>query len=154
MCINAQNIRKDSMRKEENEESIVCMCVCGIVTGNAVSIDLCNQIMSFDSDEEVERLVTKIMDVYGLPNRFIIGPCPRIPSAVATVDKKGAPAILYNPDFLKKIKVFSFTASDLPTESEDWGVLLVFAHEIGHHLCNHITSPHPDLTQRDMELED
>ena len=25
----------------------------------------------------------------------------------------------------------------------------VFAHEIGHHLCNHITSPHPDLTQRE-----
>ena len=121
--------------------------------GNAVSSDLCNQIMSFESDEEVERLVTKIMDVYGLPNRFIIGPCPRVPNAVATVDKKGAPAILYNPDFLKKIKGFSFTASDLPTDSEDWGVLLVFAHEIGHHLCNHITSPHPDLTQRDMELE-
>ena len=121
--------------------------------GNAVSSDLCNQIRSFESDEEVERLVTKIMDVYGLPNRFIIGPCPRVPNAVATVDKKGAPAILYNPDFLKKIKGFSFTASDLPTESEDWGVLLVFAHEIGHHLCNHITSPHPDLTQRDMELE-
>jgi sulfatase modifying factor 1 len=123
------------------------------IYGNAVSSDLCNQIMSFESDEEVERLVTKIMDVYGLPNRFIIGPCPRVPNAVATVDKNGAPAILYNPDFLKKVKVFSFTASDLPTESEDWGVLLVFAHEIGHHLCNHITSPHPDLTQRDMELE-
>ena len=33
------------------------------IYGNAVSSDLCNQIMSFESDEEVERLVTKIMDV-------------------------------------------------------------------------------------------
>ena len=84
---------------------------------------------------------------------YIVGPCSRVSNCVATKDDKGRPYILYNPDFLKKIKVFSFTGSDLPTESEDWSVLLVLAHEIGHHLNNHVTNPHPDLTSRDMELK-
>jgi formylglycine-generating enzyme required for sulfatase activity len=61
--------------------------------------------------------------------------------------------ILYNPDFLKKVKRFSFTESDLPSDEENWSVLLVLAHEIGHHLNNHITNPHPDMKQREMELE-
>ena len=120
--------------------------------GNSVSSDLCNQLQ-FDSDKEVTRLVTKILGIYNLDNAYIVGPCSRVSNCVATKDDKGRPYILYNPDFLKKLKVFSFTGSDLPTESEDWGVLLVLSHEIGHHLNNHVTNPHPDLTSRDMELK-
>ena len=122
------------------------------IYGNAVSSDLCNQLQ-FNSDKEVERLVTRILEVYNLDNAYIVGACSRVDNCVATKDDKGKPYILYNPDFLKKIKVFSFTGSDMPTETEDWGVLLVLAHEIGHHLNNHVTNPHPDLTSRDMELK-
>jgi formylglycine-generating enzyme required for sulfatase activity len=122
------------------------------IYGNKVSSELCDQ-MEFDTDEEVQRLVTKLLEVYNLHNRYIIGPCSRVSNCVATRDERGRPYILYNPAFLDKIKVFSFTETDLPTAAEDWAVLLVLAHEIGHHLNNHIINPHPDLTKRDMELE-
>ena len=122
------------------------------IYGNKVSSELCDQ-MEFDTDKEVQRLVTKLLEAYNLPNRYIIGPCSRVSNCVATRDERGRPYILYNPAFLDKIKVFSFTETDLPTAAEDWAVLLVLAHEIGHHLNNHIINPHPDLTKRDMELE-
>jgi uncharacterized protein (TIGR02145 family) len=122
------------------------------IYGNKVSSELCDQ-MEFDTDKEVQRLVTKLLEVYNLPNRYIIGPCSRVSNCVATRDERGRPYILYNPAFLDKIKVFAFTETDLPTAAEDWAVLLVLAHEIGHHLNNHIINPHPDLTKRDMELE-
>jgi formylglycine-generating enzyme required for sulfatase activity len=122
------------------------------IYGNKVSSELCDQ-MEFDTDEEVQRLVTKLLEAYNLPNRYIIGPCSRVSNCVATRDERGRPYILYNPAFLDKIKVFAFTETDLPTAAEDWAVLLVLAHEIGHHLNNHIINPHPDLTKRDMELE-
>jgi uncharacterized protein (TIGR02145 family) len=120
--------------------------------GNAVSSDVCNQ-RQFNSDKEVERLVTRILGLYNVDNSYTVSACIRIDNCVATKDDKGRPYLLYNPDFLKKIKVFSFIRSDIPTKTEDWEVMLVLAHEIGHHLNNHDTNPHPDLTSRDMELK-
>jgi formylglycine-generating enzyme required for sulfatase activity len=123
------------------------------IYGRTVDRELCDQMAFEGTDEEVNQLVSRILDVYDLPNRYVISACSRIPNCVATKDKYGQAVILYNPDFLKKVKRFSFTESDLPSDEENWSVLLVLAHEIGHHLNNHITNPHPDMKQREMELE-
>jgi uncharacterized protein (TIGR02145 family) len=42
----------------------------------------------------------------------------------------------------------------LPAIGErDWSTLTILAHEIGHHMNNHLTNPLPDATRRGMELE-
>jgi uncharacterized protein (TIGR02145 family) len=120
--------------------------------GNKVKVNT-SSMMQFESDAEVAKLVSRIMDVYNLPNRYILGASSSISNCVADKDDSGRPLILYNPDFIKKIKGYSFTSSDMPKYGDDWGVLLVLAHEIGHHLKNHIVNPHPDMTQREKELE-
>ena len=53
---------------------------------------------------------------------------------------------------MTRVKGLGFTQTDMPTAS-DWNVLHVLAHEVAHHLRNHLTNPHPDKTQRDLELE-
>jgi hypothetical protein len=109
----------------------------------------------FIPDEDVEKLVKTIMDkAYGLPNRFIIQSCTGTKNCEAVVNKKGTPYILYNPEFLGKVKRLQFTATDLTeTFQQDWETLTILAHEVGHHLLNHITAPQPGATQADCELE-
>jgi formylglycine-generating enzyme required for sulfatase activity len=51
-----------------------------------------------------------------------------------------------------RVKGLGFTQSDMPTANE-WNVLHVLAHEVAHHLRNHLINPHPDKSQRDLELE-
>jgi hypothetical protein len=120
--------------------------------GKTLNSDLCNRIMSFDSDTEVDRLVSIIMKVQGLSNPYKIGSCNLVENAVA-INQDCEPVILYNPEFLKQVKQYSFSSTNIPTTSEDWGVLLVLAHEIGHHQNFHLTSKDARLNAHVKELE-
>ncbi len=120
--------------------------------GGQVGQDMCRNL-SYMPDQQVEHLVNRIVEAAsGFKNSYILQPCPSIDNCLAIVDKSGRPYILYNPNFLTRVKGLGFTQAQMPT-ANDWNVLHVLAHEVAHHLRNHLTNPHPDNTQRDLELE-
>lgn len=116
--------------------------------------EICSNASSFMSEQEVERLIADILAMQGLNNRFIIIGCPSVSNCVATLDKDKRPVILFNPTFLRPVQKFQFKEADLPEVSErDWSTLTILAHEIGHHLNNHLTNPLPGVTRQQQELE-
>jgi len=115
---------------------------------------LCTQASGFMSEQNVERLIGEMLAMQGLKNRFIIVGCQSVTNCIATVDKSNRPVILFNPAFLQRVQKLQFSESDLPAIGErDWSTLTILAHEIGHHMNNHLTNPLPDATRRGMELE-
>ena len=74
--------------------------------GNSVNRDLCTRLMSFGGDAEVNALVTRIMDVYNLPNRYKVGSCPRVDNAIATVDEGGLRLFCITLNFSSGSKAF------------------------------------------------
>ncbi|NDC77320.1 MAG: hypothetical protein EBZ67_05555 [Chitinophagia bacterium] len=115
--------------------------------------EVCAQNGSFMSETEVNNLVTEMLDRIGAKNRYVIVACPQLENCQATLFQ-GRPYILYNPDFLGRDKRLSFSNSDLPKVSgQDWETLTVLAHELDHHINNHILNPLPGATQHERELE-
>jgi formylglycine-generating enzyme required for sulfatase activity len=120
--------------------------------GNQIVKDMCRN-MSFTPDKEVKGLVNRIVEAFaGFESTYVLQPCLSIDNCLATVDDKGRPYILYNPDFLKRVKGLGFKQADMPSAS-DWNVLHVLAHEVAHHLRNHLTNPDPNKAMPGLELE-
>jgi formylglycine-generating enzyme required for sulfatase activity len=116
--------------------------------------DICRSAaMTSTSDEEVNSLVGKIVEAYGLNSRFITRSCPSVDNCLAIVDENGKPYILYNPQFLSKVRALGFSPGRMPQSSVDWNVMHVLAHEVAHHLNNHLTNPPADKRLPDLELE-
>ena len=115
--------------------------------------DICVRNGNYANDESVERLIGQIVDRFGVKNAFLTMACDRTSNAQATVDEKGRPYILYNPEFLKSVKTLDFTRTSLGTNKVDWETLTILAHEVGHHLNYHLINPHPSATRPGMELE-
>ena len=119
-----------------------------------IRAELCEQSKGFMSEQDVESLISTILSMQGLNNRFVVLACTSVENCIATIDKNNRPIILYNPNFLKSVKKLGFKEADLPTFSEqDWSTLTILSHEIGHHLNNHITNPLPGATAIQLELE-
>lgn len=114
---------------------------------------ICPPSANYMSSKDVENLITQMLEKVGLKNRYIIMSCTQVENCQATV-QDGKPYILYNPQFLNRVKSLNFSTSDLPTSvDKDWETLTILAHELGHHINYHLTNPLPDATQRDMEKE-
>ncbi len=114
---------------------------------------VCPQSSNYLSSEDVNNLVTQMLDKYHIKNRYIIKACPQVDNCQAVL-YKGKPYILYNPEFLNKVKRLNFSGASLPgADDKDWETLTILAHELGHHINNHLLNPLPDAKQRDMELE-
>lgn len=127
----------------------------GVSFSGQKSVDLgpCTESVSnFMSEKEVNNLVTDMLDRLDIKNRFILVSCTKVENCQATI-YKGKPYILYNPNFLDQVKRLNFTNSTIPITSKNWEAITVLAHELGHHVNNHLLNPHPDASQRDMELE-
>jgi uncharacterized protein (TIGR02145 family) len=107
---------------------------------------------NFMTEQDVNRLVTDMLDRINIRNRFIIVSCTKVENCQATL-YKGKPYILYNPDFLQEVKRLNFSSADIQVSTRNWEALSILAHELGHHVNNHLLNPLPDATQRDMELE-
>ena len=123
--------------------------------GRVVDKDaLCTQASGFMSEQDVERLISDMLAMQGLKNRFIVVGCQSVTNCIATVDKDKRPVILFNPSFLQRVQKLQFSSSDLPVIGErDWTTLTILAHELGHHMNNHLTNPLPNATAYDKELE-
>jgi TPR repeat protein len=107
---------------------------------------------NFMTERQVEDLVSEMLDRIGTRNRYIIVSCREVENCQATI-YRGKPYILYNPQFLGAVKSLNFSTTDLRATDKDWQTLTILAHELGHHINNHLLNPLPDATQRDMELE-
>lgn len=108
---------------------------------------------NFVSEKQVEDMITEMLAKVGARNRYIIINCTQVENCQAFLFR-GKPYILYNPNFLGQVKKLNFSSASLPNATEkDWETLTILAHELGHHINNHLLNPLPDATQREMELE-
>lgn len=122
----------------------------GSANGDA---EVCPKSLNYLTPQDVNNLVTQMLEKLGTRNRYIIKSCSQIDNCQAIL-YKGKPFILYNPDFLNKVKRLNFSKANLPgADDKDWETLTILAHELGHHINNHLINPEPDATQREMELE-
>ncbi|MDR2887886.1 MAG: hypothetical protein LBV26_07810, partial [Bacteroidales bacterium] len=97
-------------------------------------------IYSFASTQEAEKIVKRILDVVGLEPNFTIM-AANVPNAMAVIENQMR-HILYSQDFIMRIDNATGT---------DWASLSILAHEIAHHLQGHtITS---SGSRPNLELE-
>ena len=85
------------------------------------------------SEQDVERLIADMLSKQRLRNRFIVEECRSVANCLATLEKDRRPVILYNPDFLQRVKAMHFTAPDLPDISDrDSRCMLTARTEVSH----------------------
>lgn len=113
--------------------------------------DICENSASISENEDVTMAIDKMMDKLGANNRYLIKSCPSIDNCQAVFYNDKA-YILYNPSFLGRIKHFNFSETSLH-QTEDWEALTVLAHEIGHHINQHVINPPDGATSVELELE-
>ncbi|MEN9415677.1 MAG: hypothetical protein RLZ62_1981, partial [Bacteroidota bacterium] len=118
--------------------------------GKYADPNICTQL-NITQDEKILNLVTRILEVYNLDNTYVIQACSSVENCVAA-QRNGVQYILYNPDYMDDIRTLSFTESDMPVSQGQWNHLMVLAHEVGHHMNNHLTNP-LGLKPREMELK-
>jgi hypothetical protein len=108
--------------------------------GREIPENVCSNL-SFASEDEANRTLSRICEAADIPNNFVMAACPSIQNCQAVYDaKSGTPYILYDPAFVNRVRGFSFTNRDLPVGTTDWHPIAILAHELGHHLCQHTTN--------------
>lgn len=114
-------------------EAVLPSDICNVVNGNA-----------FANNEEAEQAVDRVLKKLGLPRNFAMAQCPDIENCVAVTGQNGVRYIVYDKEFVQRIK----------SRTSDWSALSILAHEIGHHLAGHTNTGAADLAEsRKFELE-
>jgi len=93
-------------------------------------------------DQNVHQKVREILTHIALPTNFILAKCDGIDNAIAYTDPSGSRYIIIDERWIS-----SFS-------SNNWFIISVLAHEIGHHLSGHtIKAPTSLSERRERELE-
>lgn len=96
--------------------------------------------LSFNSDEEAFSRVKQICEAMDIAGNFMVAECGKVDNCKAVLNSSGS-YIFYNNNYLHKIKGLNFTESSFTsTKSDDWDVLFILAHEIGHHVLQHLAN--------------
>lgn len=96
--------------------------------------------LSFNSDEEAFSRVKQICEAMDIAGNFMVAECGKVDNCKAVLNSSGS-YIFYNNNYLHKIKGLNFTESSFSsTKSDDWDVLFILAHEIGHHVLQHLAN--------------
>ncbi|MCG2612764.1 hypothetical protein LZZ85_00675 [Terrimonas sp. NA20] len=104
-----------------------------------------NQMNAYSNTDTLARqLITKILSLISLPVNFAIEPCEKINTCRAYVYDNGIRYIFYDPQFIKQL---------IEPETDNWALLAILAHEIGHHLCGHTLRSADNELHRRNELE-
>jgi hypothetical protein len=99
--------------------------------------DVVDDVYSFQSDAEAERLIADVMKHTGLPQNFEVL-AANVPNAAAVIQERKR-VILYSQSFVSDI---------VRRTGTEWAATSIMAHEIGHHLSGHTlenTGSRPDL---------
>ncbi len=109
--------------------------------------EICQSALGFrGTPEEVDRLVTDIINAAGLKKSFDLRACPNISNALAKMIKingEDKRIIVYDPQWLK----------DVSNNKSDWFGKMVMAHEIGHHLNGHSLNNGVSTHERELEAD-
>lgn len=99
----------------------------------------------YSEELEASAIVENILTHLGISRNFFLLRCDDINNAYAWYDvTKQVSYIIYDLNFLQRLKDYS----------SNWADALVFAHEVGHHLCGHTIHMPRDLEhRRTRELE-
>lgn len=98
------------------------------------------RIYAYDSDQDAEIALKRIMDYTGLPYNFELK-ATNVPNAAAALQGYKR-YIFYNQAFMQRIS---------QSTKSDWTAYSILAHEIGHHLSGHTLSN--DNDRHIVELE-
>lgn len=102
------------------------------------------KLYGFASDREADGAVKRILSYSGLEPNFEIA-AANVPNAAAVLDDTGQKRlILYNQDFMERIKGQTRT---------DWSAISILAHEIGHHLQGHTLRPGGSRPASELEAD-
>ena len=85
------------------------------------------EIYTFDSDQDAEMVIDRIIKPTGLKRNFIIK-AATVNNAEASFDDDGNRAVFYNREFMRDARRQTGT---------EWAAVSIIAHEIGHHLQGH-----------------
>ena len=127
----------------------VALCVLGgAVTGAAMPLQqmkLSDRLalrgaatQNFLSQQRAQEALERVMEVTGLPQNFDLRADPQVGNAQATVEliRNAAGEVVgfdrlisYNQAFMESVRDRTRT---------DWSQIAILAHEVGHHLCNHV----------------
>lgn len=122
--------------------------VCAYAPQKNTSLTLCLQFkptMGYRmNDRQVQDVLGKILTPVGLPPNFRMVACDSISNCIAYTAPTGYRYILYDPEFL------GVMAEDSKT---NWIYYSIFAHEIAHHLSQHLYLEKTLAEERQMELE-
>lgn len=103
--------------------------------------DVCNSL-GFQDNLDAKNALDKICAAAGLVNNYVLMPCPNVGTCLAIL-KDGIPMILYDNDFLIKIKSYGFSEKKITNNTNnnnvDWTSLTILAHELGHHVNQHFS---------------
>ena len=98
--------------------------------------DIC-ATMGYMSTDEVEKIIDNILKQLGLHRNFGVLECRGADNCMA-YRQGNMQYIIYDPDFLSKVRTMGFTESNIPGGGVDWVALGILAHEIGHLLNQHL----------------
>jgi len=96
-----------------------------------------DDVYSFESDVEAERLIADIVKHTGLPQNFEVL-AANVPNAAAVIQERRR-VILYSQSFVSDI---------VRSTGTQWAATSIMAHEVGHHLSGHTlekTGSRPDV---------
>ena len=103
------------------------------------------QVLLFSSSAEAEEEMLDVLRHTGLRPNFVFGRDDSYPNAVAFIDPRGQRVIAYNGNFMEAMRRNAGT---------DWARTQVLAHEVGHHVQGHLTSPGANTIEKQAEADE
>ena len=104
--------------------------------GQQINVDSLCPALNFSNNDEARKCMDNICSVAGIVNNFITVPCDRVDNCQA-IQRDGDGYILYNNNFLERLRPLGFAVKTFNTKKYDWSTIAVFAHELGHLANNH-----------------
>ena len=105
-----------------------------------------NKMFSYsNTDTLAKQIIYKILRLIYIPPNFSIKPCDGINTCRAYVHDDGIRYIFYDRNFINKI---------VESNNNQWGLIAILAHELGHHLCGSpLISSCNDECHRNSEID-
>lgn len=116
--------------------------------------DVCSAASNKNSDPEIVSFVDRLLRADMLNNTYEIIPCYEIPNFEAELFHNTR-RIYYNPRIIgKDLKRLSFSKKNITVTTQDnWSLLTILAHEIGHHINDHFSPINSKLSPHSKELQ-
>lgn len=116
--------------------------------------DVCSEASNINSDPEIVSFVDRLLRADMLNNTYEIIPCYEIPNFEAELFQNTR-RIYYNPKIIgRDLKRLSFSKKTITVTTQDnWSLLTILAHEIGHHVNDHFSPVNSKLSPHSKELQ-